>query len=91
MTHEVYAAAAARRRALPDRDGSQYDTLRLVVQRSGTSRAMCSLILERIGQQRVAGSRLAFATIPTTDPNGRSYSLESMLEMALVELRRSRP
>jgi hypothetical protein len=83
----IHNAMIARRRNLRDNDGSNYATLRLVVQRQGLTRAVCSVVVERVGGHQISGTRLAFAHISVLDPGGRALAPEDLLERALEALR----
>lgn len=87
MEHEIINAQLARSRQLRNSDASQFDTIRLVVQRSGTHVVTCSLILERIGARRIEGSRLAFATFDARDINPGSDYHQRLLLAAVQRLR----
>lgn len=86
MTHEIMNALARRRRALPDRDASRYQTLKIVIQRSGRQRAVVSLVYTDVGGQRLQDTRLAAATIDTHDELGVPLSSGPLLRRALDAL-----
>jgi hypothetical protein len=87
MSHEIANAQIARARNLRNNDGSQFDTIRLVVQRSGTHVVTCSLILERIGAKRIEGSRLAFATFDARDVEPGPWYHQRLLLAAVQRMR----
>jgi len=87
MSHEIVNAQVARARQLRNSDASQFDTIRLVVQRSGTHVVTCSLILERIGARRIEGSRLAFATFDARDIEVGPWYHQRLLLAAVQRLR----
>jgi hypothetical protein len=82
MTHEIFSELARRQRNLPDRDGSRYQTVKLVIQRSGRNSAVCSLVFVDVGGQRLSDTRLAFAVITTTDSVGRQLSPMALMARA---------
>lgn len=86
MTHEIMNALASRRRALPDRDGSRYQTLKLVIQRSGYRKAVVSLMYTDVGGQRLQDTRLAAATIDTHDAQGNELRAGPLMRNALRAL-----
>lgn len=87
MSYDIHNAAAQRSRELRVSDASQFDTLRLVVQRSGSPLLTCSLIVERIGRHRIAGSRLAFATLNDLDIEHGEHYHQHLLLAAVTRLR----
>lgn len=83
MTHEIHNPMAVVHRDLPGRDGSRYQTLRLVVQRQGADSALVSLIFQNAGGHRLAGTRLGMCTISTVDETGVHLGPDQVMARAL--------
>jgi hypothetical protein len=95
MTHEIHDEIGRRSRALPDRDGSRYQTVKLVVQRQGARTAAVSFVVVDVGKGRLQDTRLGFAVISTVDNVGRQLpplmlmlrAQETLLKQMEQELR----
>lgn len=83
MTHEIMNALAQRRRSLPTRDGSRYQTLKLVIQRTSKHTAVVSLMFTNVGGHRLSDTRLAMAHIMTVHPDGSDLTPQEVLREAL--------
>lgn len=86
MSHEIMNALAARKRQLPNRDASQYQTLKVVVQRSRPGFALVSLVYTDVGGRRLQDTRLGTAEIPTHDDQGNAHRPGPLLRNALRAL-----
>lgn len=86
MTHEITNSLLERRRQLPMRDASRYQTLKLVVQRQGSDSAIVSIIFTDAGGHRLADTRLALVKVSTVDEEGVHLGPDQMLMRALMAL-----
>ena len=86
MSHEIMSALAARRRSLPNRDESRYQTLKVIVQRAHQGKAVVSLVYTDVGGQRLQDTRLGTAYIDTHDAQGNPLRPGPLLRNALRAL-----
>lgn len=88
MTHEIMDELARRARDLPDRDGSHYQTVKLVVQQQGRRQAIVSLVVTDAGRHRLQDTRLGFAIVSSVDQVGRQLPPHLLLQRALSTLQK---
>ena len=86
MTHEIMNELALRRRLLRKSDVSRYQTLKIVVQRQGLTRAVVSLVYANAGGGRLSDTRLGTCTIGTLHPDGRALDPREIMEAAVAAL-----
>jgi hypothetical protein len=83
MTHEIMNQLGLRRRSLPDRDGSRYQTLKIVVQRMGADSAIVSVVVTDVGGNRLQDTRLDLVRVSTVDETGVQLGTAQMLLRAV--------
>lgn len=83
MQHELLHAAAERRRQLPDRDASNFQQVRIVLDKVGVNTVLVSLLVTDVGRHRLQDTALGRWKIPLRDSAGRAHTPKALLRLAL--------
>ena len=83
MQHELLHAAAARRRELPDKDASNYQQVRLVLDKVGVNTVLVTLLVTDVGRHRLQDTALGRWKVPLRDSAGNRHQVRALLRMAL--------
>ena len=86
MQHEILHAAAERRRQLPDRDASNFQQVRVVLDKVGVNTVLVSLLVTDVGRHRLQDTALGRWKIPLRRSDGSWMAPKELLRLALQEM-----